>query len=104
LVQPFLPLANNAAFVRALISEFAWHGMEWATLAEMRADLAAIYQKCGDLFTHVRDSVPEARSFAQRTYDANGLEIELATRIAKNATPEITQAVTLCGELRALFE
>lgn len=104
LVTPFLPLANNQPFVRALISEFAWSGMEWATLAEMRTDLAAIYQKCGDLFTHVRDNVPEARSFAQRTYDVNGQEIETVTEISKNATPAVAQAVTLTGELRALFE
>lgn len=103
LTTPFLPLATNQDFVRALVSEFAWSGMEWATLADMRTDLGAIYQKCGELFTHVRDNVPEARSFAQRTYDATGSEIETAIEIAKNANANAAQAVTLTGELRALF-
>jgi hypothetical protein len=97
LVTPFLPLASNIPFVRALVSEFAWHGMEWATLAEMRSDLAAIYQECGALFVYVRDNVPEARSFATRTYDANGQEIEQATKVAKGAV-----AVEV-AKLRALF-
>lgn len=103
LVTPFLPLANNPAFVRALVSEFAWSGMEWATLAEMRVDLAAIYQKCGELFPHVRDTVPEARSFAQRTYDTTGREIEIVVVIAKDANAAVARAVALTSELRALF-
>jgi hypothetical protein len=103
LIQPFLPLANNAPFVRALVSEFAWSGMEWATLAEMRTDLAGIYQKCGELFTHTRDNVPEVRTFAQRAFDDNGQEVEQITDIAKNANAAVAQAVTLTGELRALF-
>lgn len=103
LATPFLPLANSPEFVRALISEFGWSGMEWATLADMRTDLGAIFQKAVELFTHVRDNVPEARSFAQRTYDVNGNEIETAAEIAKNANANVAQAVTLTGELRALF-
>lgn len=96
LIQPFVPLA--APLLDALESEFARHGMKWPTRPAMVQDLQAIYQECGALFTYVRDNVPEARSFATRTYDANGQEIEQATKVSK-AHPVVTEV----AKLRALF-
>lgn len=98
LIQPFIPVSAGDPIIAALQSEFAWHGLVWPTRAEMVTDVGLLYQRCGALFDYVRDNVPAARSFAVRTYDANGNEIEQPTVIAKDAA-----VATEVGRLRALF-
>lgn len=97
-IQAFLPIATDSPLIPALRRAFDSMGVEWPTRAAMIADLSAIYQECANLWLYVRDNVPAARSFATRTYDASGAEIEQPAKIAKD--PAITTEV---AKIRALF-
>lgn len=97
-LQPFLPFTAGSPLLPALEHAFARIGMSWPTRMDMRADLAAIFAECGNLYPFVRDNVPAARTLSSRVYDANGVETEDPVKIPKD--PVIAAEV---AKLRALF-
>ena len=94
----FDPIDATSPIMRAFEAQAAGRGLGWLDRVAMEADIALIRTEAAALFAFVRDSVPEARSFATRTYDAQGKEIEQATKITKTAA--IADEVT---KLRVLF-
>lgn len=82
----------------AVRSVFALKNCTWPDDAAMIADLTAIYNACGTAKTWVDANIPEAKTFASRTFDADGQETEIANVIDK------PQALaTRVGAFRALF-
>lgn len=75
-------------------------GIEWKDRATMVSELQALKSDATAVFEHVRDNVPEARTFARRKLDLDGKEIEEALTASK---ADHQTAVDLVAALRANF-
>lgn len=77
---------------------FDAEGLTWTTQAAMLSDITALRTQAQTFFVFVRDNVPEARTIATDTYDANGTETTQSATITK------TQAISdQVNALRAMF-
>lgn len=75
-------------------------GIEWPDRATMTTELSGLRSAATALFEHVRDNVPEARSFATRVLDETGRETDTPNVVDKSTQ---TTAVNLAAALRALY-
>ena len=61
----------------AIISRFALDGLEWATIADMRADFAAIKAECASLYGWESNRSGPAMDYATLSVDTNGQFVEM---------------------------
>lgn len=85
----------------ALDRQMAEQGIDWSG-RDMAAELSALRVASEALFIWVRDNFPAARTFASRTYDATGQEIETAIKVSK--TGQNRTAADEVAKIRALFD
>lgn len=91
--------ANAGPVMAAAVrTEFADQGIAWPDDATMKADLTTINNACNTMYTWVENNFPQAKSFATRTFDAQGNEIEVPNVVTKPAGLQ-----TRINQFRALF-